>query len=175
MLEGLPKAALLRSITQAALGVSKPACVRSWRDDITECTVALRLDGSLGEPTGVGITDREYFEQLEPVTGEVLSSLQAGQELRLFLMEYTPSGLGVVFPLRYVHRALSSDEARWNVICAVGDVYVVGWAKAEDVRIELYPESDSAHLHGRILDGEVRLGNPEVEHEQETHPQGLSA
>lgn len=41
------------------------------------------------------------------MVSEDFLDLPPGQELPLLLIEYTPSGVGVIFPLQYIHRELA--------------------------------------------------------------------
>lgn len=92
---------------------------------------------------------------------ERFSGFSAGDELCLLLIEYTSSGVGVLFPLRYVHRELVCRSSGDECAIAFGTAGLAGLPDQREVRILFSRRHGTATLLGDALEGEVRIGRPE--------------
>lgn len=106
------------------------------------------------------ISDREYFRQLPQLAIESVSSLAPGGELALLLMEYTESGVGIIFPLRYVHQRFVGSVSVHRHATAFGRARFTGCDRLMQVTIGFSGFGRKATLHGLPVEGEVKAGQP---------------
>jgi hypothetical protein len=104
--------------------------------------------------------DSEYFHQLSPLTSDYVAELSAGQELSLLLLEYVPSGGGVIFPVQYVHRELIYRSPGQKDAVALGTARLLNDGEYRDARILFSRPHKTATLRGLVLEGQVKVGRP---------------
>jgi len=104
--------------------------------------------------------DSEYFHQLPPLTSEIVAELRAGQELPLLLLEYVPSGGGVIFPVQYIHRELIYRSPGQKDAVALGTARLLDNGEYRDARILFSRPHKTATLRGLVLEGQVKVSQP---------------
>lgn len=105
-------------------------------------------------------SDSEFFRELPPLAIDSISSLHDGAELPLLLMSYTENGVGVIFPIRYVHERFAGGSADQFQATAYGQVSLAGFEKAGFVTIDFSRVDGKATLRGLPFEGEVKAGRP---------------
>lgn len=96
------------------------------------------------------------------MVSEDFLDLPPGQELPLLLIEYTPSGVGVIFPLQYIHRELAyRTPPRKKDAVAFGAAKLIGCGDHQEVRILFSRPHRTATLRGLTLEGQVKIGRQE--------------
>src|SRR5690606_27176243 len=91
---------------------------------------------------------------------ESVSSLTPGGELALLLMDYTESGVGVIFPLCYVHQRFAATVSIHCQATACGQASFAGCDRPMSVTIEFPGVDKKATLLGLPVEGEVKAGQP---------------
>ena len=104
--------------------------------------------------------DSEYFHQLPPLTSDYVAKLSLGQEVSLLLLEYVPSGGGVIFPVQYVHRELIYRSPGQKDAVALGTARLLDDIESRDARILFSRQHETATLRGLALEGQVKIGRP---------------
>ena len=104
--------------------------------------------------------DSEYFHQLSPLTSDTVAELGAGQELSLLLLEYVPSGGGVIFPVQYIHRELIYRSPGQKDAVALGTARLLDDGEYRDARILFSRQHKTATLCGLVLEGQVKVSRP---------------
>ncbi|MFB8928768.1 hypothetical protein QSH46_022150 [Xanthomonas arboricola pv. juglandis] len=104
--------------------------------------------------------DSEYFHELPPLTSDIVAELGAGQELTLFLLEYVPSGGGVIFPVQYIHRELVYRTPGQKDAVALGTARLIDGGEFRDARILFSRPNQTATLRGLTLEGQVKAARP---------------
>ena len=104
--------------------------------------------------------DSEYHHALPPLTSDYFAELPAGSELELLLLEYVPSGGGVIFPVLYVHRALEYRSPGQKDAVAHGQARLEHDQHLEGARILFSRMNQTATLRGLVLEGQVKLSGP---------------
>lgn len=103
--------------------------------------------------------DSDYFHNLWPLTSDEVAEMKPGQTLSLVLLEYVPTGGGVLFPVHYIHRELIYRTPGQK------DAVAFGTARLEDgddeyreVRILFSRPHKTAAMRGLTLEGQVKVG-----------------
>ena len=104
--------------------------------------------------------DSEYFHSLPPLTSDFVADMGVGQELSLFLLEYVPSGGGVIFAVQYIHSELSYRTPGQKDAVAFGTARLVDGGEFRDARILFSRPNQTASLRGLELEGQVKLARP---------------
>lgn len=102
--------------------------------------------------------DSDYFNELPQLTSDVVAQLGVGHELSLVLLEYVPTGGGVVFPVQYIHRELVYRSPGQKDAVALGIAKLVDGGDYRDVRILFSRPNKTATLRGLELEGQVKMG-----------------
>ena len=100
--------------------------------------------------------DSDYFHDLPPLTADAVAELAAGDELSLFLLEYVPSGGGVLFPVHYIHRELTYRTSGEKDAVAFGTAKLLDHGAYSDVRNLFSRPNKTATLRGLVLEGQVK-------------------
>ena len=104
--------------------------------------------------------DGEYHRELPPLISDYFAELPAGTELELLLLEYIPSGGGVIFPVRYVHEKLEYRSPGQKDAVAHGRARLEHDLQLGDARILFSRMNQTATLRGLVLEGQVKLARP---------------
>lgn len=102
--------------------------------------------------------DSEYFRDLPPFTVSQAERLAAGQVVNLLLLEYVPTGGGVIFPVSYVHKELTFRSPGRKDAVAFGTASLSDHDGSTQVRILFSQALETATLRGLPLEGQVKLG-----------------
>src|SRR5690606_36339243 len=103
--------------------------------------------------------DSEYFYHLPPLTADDFVELSAGSSLPLLLLEYVPTGAGVIFAVEYIHRELTYRTPGQKDAVAFGKARLTdGTDQYQDVRILFSRPNKTATLRGLVLEGQVKAG-----------------
>ena len=103
--------------------------------------------------------DSEYFYHLHPLTADDFVELSAGSSLPLLLLEYVPTGAGVIFAVEYIHRELTYRTPGQKDAVAFGKARLTdGTDQYQDVRIIFSRPNKTATLRGLVLEGQVKAG-----------------
>lgn len=106
------------------------------------------------------VSDGEYFRQLPSLAAKSLESMEPGAELSLLLLECTPSGVEVIFPLRYIHQRFAGTRSSGLGPEAHGHATFSGCEKLVAVSVEFRERDGGAVLHGLPVRREVKAGCP---------------
>ena len=104
--------------------------------------------------------DSEYFHELPPLTSDLVAEIGAGQELALLLLEYVPTGGGVIFPVQYIHKELVYRTPGQKDAVALGIARLIDGGEFRDARILFSRPHKTAPLRGLSLEGQVKVGRP---------------
>ena len=102
--------------------------------------------------------DSELFRDLPPFTVSQAERLVAGQALNLLLLEYVPTGGGVIFSVSYVHKELTFRSPGKKDAVAFGTASLSDHDSRTEVRILFSQARETATLRGLSLEGQVKLG-----------------
>lgn len=103
--------------------------------------------------------ESEYFHSLPPFTVARAEALVAGQALPLLLLEYVPTGGGVIFPLSYIHRELVFRTPGRKDAVAFGTARFFYQDDFTEVRILFSQLRETAALRGLSMEGNVKIGS----------------
>ncbi|WCE04089.1 hypothetical protein [Pseudoxanthomonas sp. JBR18] len=103
--------------------------------------------------------DSEYFYHLPSLTSDDFVELSADSSLPLLLLEYVPTGAGVIFPVEYIHRELIYRTPVQKDAVAFGKGRLAeGTDEYQDVRILFSRPNKTATFRGLVLEGQVKVG-----------------
>jgi hypothetical protein len=103
--------------------------------------------------------DSEHFYHLPPLSSDYFVELSAGSYLPLLLLEYLPTGAGVIFAVEYIHRELTYRTPGQKDAVAFGKGRLAdGTDQYQDVRILFSRPNKTATLRGLVLEGLVKAG-----------------
>ncbi len=103
--------------------------------------------------------DSEYFHQLYPLASDDFSELSPGSLVPLLLLEYVPTGTGVIFAVEYMHQELIYRTSGQKDAVALGKARLVdGGDQYQDARILFSRPNKTATLRGLVLEGQVKAG-----------------
>lgn len=103
--------------------------------------------------------DSEYFQSLSPLLSDEVAEMKAGQSLSLVLLEYVPTGGGVIFEVNYIHRELIYRTPGQKDAVALGTARLEGDKEYRDVRILFSRPNKTATMRGLTLEGGVKVGS----------------
>ncbi|WBX92798.1 hypothetical protein [Pseudoxanthomonas mexicana] len=104
-------------------------------------------------------SDSEYFYHLPPLTSDDFVELSTGSSLPLLLLEYVPTGAGIIFAVEYIHRELTYRTLGQKDAVAFGKGRLAdGTDQYQDVRILFSRPNKTATLRGLVLEGQVKAG-----------------
>ncbi len=102
-------------------------------------------------------TDSAYFHNLPPLTSIEVAEIKSGSSLSLVLLEYMPTGGGVIFNVEYIHRELIYRTAGQKDAVALGKARIVNSSEPfNDVRILFSKPHKTATMRGLSLEGLVK-------------------
>jgi len=78
----------------------------------------------------------------------------------LFLLEYVPSGGGVIFPVQYIHRELVYRTPGQKDAVALGIARTLDGEGFREARILFSRPHRTATLRGLTLEGQVKIAQP---------------
>jgi hypothetical protein len=104
--------------------------------------------------------DTESFRDLPPLLVRDVSRLPAGSELTLALLEYVPTGHGMIFLVKYTHRELTFRTPGGKDAVAFGEAALEQDSAPRNVRIFFSQVHETATMKGLTLEGAVKPFGP---------------
>ncbi len=104
--------------------------------------------------------DSKTFRELPPLLVSDVSRLPAGSELNLALLEFVPTGQGVIFLVKYTHRELTFRTPGDKDAVAFGIAAFEHNVASREVRILFSQVHDTATMKGHTLEGSVKPFGP---------------
>jgi len=104
--------------------------------------------------------DSDLFHTLPPLLAGDVARLPAGSVLNLALLEFVPSGSGVIFRVKYTHRELLFRTPGGKDAVALGVAVLESDHQTHDVRILFSQVHVTATMKGLTLEGQVKPIGP---------------
>lgn len=98
----------------------------------------------------------DYFRSLPAWTSDAVSKRNSGDTISLVLHTYTDDGLGITFPVQYIHRELIYRSPQQKDAVAFGVGRLFDSAEFQEVRVLFSRPNSTATLRGLVLEGEVK-------------------
>jgi hypothetical protein len=105
-------------------------------------------------------SDSETFSSLRPLLVRDVSRLPCGSELTLALLEYVPTGRGVIFRINYKHRELTFRTPGKKDAVALGEASLEQDSAPRVARILFSQLYEAATMKGLPIEGAVKLFGP---------------